>query len=238
MGNPHYETLTAPERVALTLEAMARGDERQADLLGDTCPQHVYRCDDLDFRGRMRHAYMVTAMVALNMRAGLTRIRMASAFQKTAHLFAGEIGRFATAAYLCGRINGRHEAGLASAGPDDPDVVAVELLAAGGFDDERAEIRDVAEEVVRKLADALHAAVGEADAVDLLSQWEGFGRFCRDALGLEAVTVDAAFGLGRDDVASELATAFPDAKPDAAEAARWAAEWARGWARRFGHPPR
>ena len=48
------------------------------------------------------------------------------------------------------------------------------------------------------------------------------------------VTVTAAFGLGRDDVAAELAEAFPDASPDAAEAARWAAEWARGWDRRFG----
>jgi hypothetical protein len=104
----------------------------------------------------------------------------------------------------------------------------VELLAAGGFDEQRAEIRDVAEEVVGKLADALHGAVGESDAVDLLSQWEGFTRFCHDRLGLEPLKLTAAFGLGRDDVAAELAAAFPDAGADEAEAARWAAEWAEG----------
>jgi hypothetical protein len=87
--------------------------------------------------------------------------------------------------------------------------------------------------VVRKLADALHGAVGESDAVDLLPQWDGFGQFCRDALGVEAVTVAAAFGPGRDDVAAEVMAAFPDARPDEAEAARWAAEWARGWDRQF-----
>ena len=92
-----------PERVALILEAMARRDEREADLLGHTCPQRTYRCDDADFRDRMKRAYMVTSMVALNMRAGLARVHMATGFRETAHLLAGEIAKFATAAYVRGR---------------------------------------------------------------------------------------------------------------------------------------
>ena len=49
----NYKVLTAPERFTLTLEAMARGDESEADRLDDTCPQHNYRMDDLEFRDRM-----------------------------------------------------------------------------------------------------------------------------------------------------------------------------------------
>ncbi len=84
------------------------------------------------------------------------------------------------------------------------------------------------------MADELHHAVGEADAVDLLSQWEGFGRFCRERLGVEPLTAVAAFVSGRDDVAAEVASLFPDATYDEAEAAHWAAEWSLGWDRRFG----
>jgi hypothetical protein len=90
--------------------------------------------------------------------------------------------------------------------------------------------------VTRRLADTLHEAVGIADVVDLVSQWEGFGRFCRERLGADPLTTSSAFLSGRKDVAVELAALFPDAKPDEAEAARWAAEWSRGWDRRFGRP--
>jgi hypothetical protein len=82
----------------------------------------------------------------------------------------------------------------------------------------------------------LHEAIIIADAVDLLSQWEGFGRFCRERLGADPLTTSSAFLSGGKDVAAELVKSFPDAQPDEAEAARWAAEWARGWDRRFGPP--
>ena len=42
---------------------------------------------------RMRRAYHVTMTVALNMRAGLARVRMAQAFRETAEMFAGEVVR-------------------------------------------------------------------------------------------------------------------------------------------------
>ena len=82
MGTPHYQSLTAPERFALMLEAMARGDEREADLLEDTCPKHVYRCDDAEFRDRMKRAYNVVMAVALNMRAGFALVEMAENFRR------------------------------------------------------------------------------------------------------------------------------------------------------------
>jgi hypothetical protein len=233
MANPNYETLTGAERFALMIEAMARGDEAECDRLEDSCPQKVYRCDDADFRDCMRRAYHIAATVVLNMREGLVRIRMAKAFRDTAHLFAGEIAKFATAAYLCGRVNGRAEVGLASAGPHDSDAVAKELAASGGFDQQKAEIIEVAEDVLQRLADTLYEAVAESDAPDVLAQWEGFGRFCREALGTEPLTVVRAYGLQREDPAAEVRGAYPDAAIEEAEKARWAAARAQSWNERF-----
>jgi hypothetical protein len=76
-------------------------------------------------------------------------------------------------------------------------------------------------------------AVGEADAVELLSQWEGFARFCREALRVEPLVLLLALGLGHGDPAAEVRAAYPDAAVDEAEVARWSVQWARGWERRF-----
>ena len=71
-------------------------------------------------------------------------------------------------------------------------------------------------------------------AADLVAHWEGFGRFCRDVLGVEPLVLSAAFGLGHDDPAAVVLGAYPDAATDEANVARWAAEWAGTWGRRFG----
>ncbi len=86
----HYEALTAPERFALLVEAMARRDGREADRLDDTCPRRVYRIDDPEFRDRVRRAHVITLMVALNMRAGLSQFRMAERCGRPATISLGQ----------------------------------------------------------------------------------------------------------------------------------------------------
>jgi hypothetical protein len=39
----HYDTLTAPERLILAMDAMGRGDHYEANLLGETCPKVQYK---------------------------------------------------------------------------------------------------------------------------------------------------------------------------------------------------
>ena len=46
----HYACLTPAERFALTIEAMARGDENEADRLEDACPTHSYHMHDPEYR--------------------------------------------------------------------------------------------------------------------------------------------------------------------------------------------
>jgi hypothetical protein len=229
----HYDTLSPHERFVLMIEAMARKDEVECDRLEDSCPRLTYRAEDAEFRDRMRRVYHIAMTVALNMRAGLARVRMAEAFRETAPYFAAAVERFAKAAFLCGRAHGRAGAGLTSAGPYDPPALAEELVSDPQLQQELAEIRDVAAEVVREVAGTLHHAVGEADTAELLSQWEGFTRFCRDALHVEPLVLLRALGLGHSDPAAEVRAAYPDAAVDEAEIARWSEQWTRGWERRF-----
>jgi hypothetical protein len=88
--------------------------------------------------------------------------------------------------------------------------------------------------VVGRVADWLCYSVGQADAVDLLSQWEGFGRFTRSRLGVEPHAAVAAFGLGNVDEHAEMTAACSGAKPNDDDVAYWAQQWSRGWDRRFG----
>ena len=67
-----------------------------------------------------------------------------------------------------------------------------------------------AAEAIQKAAELVQYAVGEVHAEDLLSQWAGFGRFCREQLGVEPLTVLRAFGLGQDDPAAEVLAKYPE----------------------------
>jgi hypothetical protein len=236
MNTSHYETLTAHERFQLLVEAMARRDEVECDRLEDSCPTRVYRCEDADFRERVRRAYSITLTVCLNMRAGLARIRMAQTFKRTSRHFADPVAKLAAAAYLCGRAQGREEA-RGDPGPlpsDEPDAVK-KIKTERGVREQLDEIRSVAEEVVAEVAAVLCYAVGKADAVDLLSQWEGFGRFCRSRLGLEPSAAVAAFGLPNVDVQEEMKTVCAGAQANEDNTTYWEQQWSRGWDRRFGH---
>ena len=223
-----YEQLTALERFGLMIEAMAREDEVEADRLEDTCPQLVYRCEDAAFRDRVRRAYGIASMVALNMRAGLTRIRMAEAFRATASGFASPVAKLALAAFCCGRACGREETALSLM---DPAVIANELTSNEAMAVYAAEIRVVSGEVMRRVADSLHHAVGQAEASDLLSQWEGFGRFCRETLNLAPLVVFDAFGLGNEDPGEKVRAAWPEVVAVNTEVTRWAEQWTRSWGR-------
>ena len=80
-------------------------------------------------------------------------------------------------------------------------------------------------------------AMREGLAGEILSQWEGFARFCRGSLGLEPMTVVRAYGLANEDPEQEVLAEFPDAKADEARAAEWAGKWTGNWDRRFNRRP-
>ena len=178
----------------------------------------------------MRRAYGIASRACLNMRAGLAQMRMAQTFREVHHHFAGPVASLATAAFLCGRAYGQHEAGVET--PDDPEV-AHELVSDPKLEEPLREIRAVAEEALLQVADTLQYAVGKAYAVDLLSQWDGFHRFCQDNLGIDPVVLLRALGLEQGDPAAEVRNTYTSATADGTEITRWTAEWSRTWQRRF-----
>jgi hypothetical protein len=234
VADQHYGRLSAQERFALLLEAMARRDEREADRLEDTCPRQTYRGEDQAFRGRMLHAYMIASRAWLDLQPGLAQLRMAVAFQSCAGQFAGPVARLAQAALLYGRAYGRWEAGaIETVGLPDAKALADEVAADPELGTQLEELRTLAGEAMELSAGNLLDMVGRVHATDLLSRWDGFGRFCRQSLGLEPLVLMRAFGLGCGDVEAEVRAACPDAAISDAAAAAWAGQWTRTWQRRF-----
>ena len=230
----HYEILTSHERFALVLEAMARRDDAEADRLEDTCPRFVYRAEDQAFRNRIRRAYGIASRVCLNMRAGLAQLRMARLFHEQADCFAGPVARLAHLVFLYGRECGKSEAGaIACIALPDRATVDREIAEDAELGRPLDDITELAGEALGAVASHLVVATAKVHASDLLSQWEGFGRFCRESLGVEPLTLTAAFGLGRNDPAAEIRENHPDAAPDPQAVSNWAECWARNWSRRF-----
>ena len=71
----HYGAFSPAERFALTVEAMARGDEDEADRLEDACPRFNYHQEDWHYRERMRRAYVITLLAMVNLQKLLALVR-------------------------------------------------------------------------------------------------------------------------------------------------------------------
>jgi hypothetical protein len=155
---------------------------------------------------------------------------MAAAFVEMTEHLARPPARLAEIAFLFGRAYGQCEAGMVDeVTVPEAEALVTDLAEHPDVQHQLDELQKAAREMVRRMSEDLRRATGVAHATDLLSQWEGFGRFCRDTLGMEPLTVTAAFGLQRDDPVVEVGKVCPQAAPDENEAAIWA----RSWGRRF-----
>src|SRR4051812_22744984 len=84
----HYGALTASERFALTIEAMARGDEKDADRLEETCPRFTYSHADAEFQDRLRRSYLIALLAMVNLQKLLAVIRCSNVFIEQHREFA------------------------------------------------------------------------------------------------------------------------------------------------------
>jgi hypothetical protein len=230
----HYACLTPAERFALTIEAMARGDEAEADRLEDACPKFDYRHNDAEFRDRMQRSYTIALLATVNLQKLLAVIRCSSVFVEQHRAYADGPKLVAACAFLFGRQYGMWECGAIEQ-VELPDLAKLKAEAKGRPDlkEQLKDLRECAYESVRRVAEAVRESIGMGVGVEALSQWDGFGRFCRAQLGVEPLTLLAAYGMGADDPAAEVLASCPDAKADEAKAEERALHWAREWGRRF-----
>lgn len=71
-----YEKLTPRERLALVLEARARGDDAEVRRLWDTCPRKVYGAYDADFDVPYEAVSKIVLATCADLAAALAKVRM------------------------------------------------------------------------------------------------------------------------------------------------------------------
>ena len=124
-----YWVLTPPERFALSVEAMARGDEAEADRLEDTCIKRTYTHNDAEFRDRLQRSYTIALLACVNLQKLLAVIRCSGVFVDNHREFAHPPTLVATCAFLFGRQYGMWECG------------AIEQVDLPDLDDLKAEVK-------------------------------------------------------------------------------------------------
>jgi len=120
--------------------------------------------------------YTITLMVCLNLRGKLAHIEAAKIFCEQYKLYVEGPALVTTCAFLYGRQYGMWEAGAIER-IDLPELKNIKKEVKGRPDlKEHLEQAKVTSEVgVRRVAETLKYAIGEANATETLSQWEGSG---------------------------------------------------------------
>jgi hypothetical protein len=235
MPASNYKFLSGSERFALVIEAMARKDKVEIDRLEDTCPQAHYQMDHSAFRSRMSISFSAAALTALRIAPSMAIIRSMSFLSQWSDTFTFWPTRVAEMVFLYGRAYGRWEAGAA----EEIDTSTLEILKGkepgeGNADlqVQLAEVREVARDGTARLVKYMVNTV-EVLAIEALSCWEGFTRFCSETAGVEPMVLMRGWGLIHEDPAAEIARLYPAAKPDSDQAEAWRENLASCWVGRF-----
>ena len=77
-----YDRLTAEERYRLVVEALARGDEQEAERLMNTCPRKTYTMNDLACTERLRASQLITMSVCAELIDMLGMLRLNEAHRE------------------------------------------------------------------------------------------------------------------------------------------------------------
>jgi hypothetical protein len=155
-----YDRLTPEERFRLDVEAMARGDEEESELLTSTCPRGTYTMTDVGFSGRWDGAIALTMAALMDLRQTTAKLRMIDAFRAVLPYSEQLAQNSAAEAYLSGARKG------AATRRMDKDLERIEarIKEDGHF------IPELLERFERELA-------AEGRAV-----WEAYSLFCEEEM--------------------------------------------------------
>ena len=229
-----YDQLTPKERLALVLEAKARGDETEEQRLRSTCPRRVYSMPDAAFTDREDMCFARMALALADMRGLMCELRGLHHVIDTLEDLSRPFEHAAMVSFLQGARYGRGEPpfpfssvlkqdGNEMEGDDaDPAVDAQDntdepVPAEEGDDasdrptddvpgDSLAEVEselqrgmDASSGVVARATDTVRKFLvekAEPLARTLLSLWEATERFCQRHVGVDAMTLFKAWGMG------------------------------------------
>jgi hypothetical protein len=196
----HYNKLTAAERFALDVEAMARGDKEESELLVRTCPHHTYTMNDPGFTGRWVGINDITVRVYGDLARYTDRLQMIEVVRVIlpySETFAQDA---AFESYLDGHRAGARHAWAKAGGEGPAPEWPLEVDEAGikaPIGRATSILPDILDKIERELA-------GEA-----LTLWVAFAGFCEDEMGLDAEKVlGVIMGAGEERV--EVLTALAE----------------------------
>jgi hypothetical protein len=218
----HYDTLGAGERLSAVLDAMARGDHREAGRLRQACPRLDFTAPDRAFADRLLLAFEAASLAAVDLRTLCARLDM---LRRAAGCATGlaplhRIG--AEMAFVQG-VERRYGLGDGGGAPEAIGRHGKGLDAPMG----------TAVRAVENSTGTLLTLLGEAEVTavrELAVQWAGLGRFARRRVGVTAGTLLAARGLAKVAAQEEgLLARHRGVVPDAGRVAGHADLLAAGW---------
>jgi hypothetical protein len=211
-----YPWLHPSERLTLLLEAMARGDETEADRLHSSCPRKTYVQQDAAFNGRLSLAFEMMTLLCIDLRCMWGKLQALKGCLLLTRQFAIEQHLNTAFAFVDGvrsaeglsqmdwfaqpptsieqERKGREEDVAGGDEPSEPEEV----------DDQDSvgdcpRLEEAANEYVLRMAAAEERAErsteticgmiserAQAVAQDLVNTWGAFDRFCQSRLGISA----------------------------------------------------
>jgi hypothetical protein len=222
----HYDALAADERLAAVLEAMARGDHREAGRLRQACPRRDYTAPDRAFADRVLLAFEAASLAAVDLRALCARM---DTLRWAAGCASGLAPLHRIGAELAFALGVKHGYAIGDGGRD---AEPFGRHGEGLDGPTAAAVRAVDNTVGTQLT-----LLAEAEVVvarELAVQWAGFGQFARRCVGVGAATLLAARGMAKvADQAEAWLARHSEVTPAAARVAEHADLLAAGWDERF-----
>ena len=209
-----YDRLTPEERFRLDVEAMARGDAEESELLTSTCPRHTYTMTDVGFSGRWDGAIQITTAALMDLRQSIAKLRMVDAFRAVLP-YAEQLAQYSAAeAYFEAREDDSSEAGV------DDDLERIEAR----IKEDGCLIPELLERLERGLA------------TEGLAVWWAFSLFCEEEIGISPEKLlRATFAPALEDVGwfRELYERL-QLEAEAADVEEYREYMRSHWRRRFG----
>ena len=159
-----YDRLTSEERFRLDVEAMARGDAEESELLTSTCPRRTYTMADVGFSGRWDGAVQLTMATIMDLRQSTAKLRMVDAFRAVLP-YAEQLAQ-----------NSAAEAYFEASGAEDDSGEA-------GVDEDLERIEARIKEDGRFIPELLERLEREL-ATEGLAVWQAFALFCEEEVGI------------------------------------------------------
>jgi hypothetical protein len=219
-----YDRFDPEERFRLTVEALARGDEKEVEQLSNSCSRSTYTMNDPAYVNRVRAGLQMAMTIFLDLTPRLAELRMLEtvrSMQPHARTFLQNEVYFA---YFDGHRSGSQHAwrlaGMKNEPPGwDTDEEKSEKNADPATERDLKKIETRLQETAATFVPELLEILERKFVVEIRTVWQAFTGFCEEELGFAPETLLKAYFEPMLSQAEELNALsnkpdMPDPNPD------------------------